>query len=331
MFRSLRASASPRLQDGTPRRAIVLGAVIVCALAGCTQTRRARDDERIPVVLPADGAVRSVHPALSLMPDLARQLVAKALDDSGRFAVASPEEEGFAARLRVSVANARLDAADGPDGTEATVALDLQLAYRPPLSDDDSWLFVETTAVDARGIAAFESAIRAALVQLHERIRERARTDGELVADMHDADPERRRAALDELAGRRHPSAIPELMKLLNEADDTVAAGALTRLLAFDVPGLGRHIIDQAEVRGLAFLLQSIHALGAVGGDEAEAYLYVLESGHTDPRVLAAARFALESLERRGQAARPAVESAVAVEKTEAVENAGLGDVDDAR
>jgi HEAT repeat protein len=65
-------------------------------------------------------------------------------------------------------------------------------------------------------------------------------------------------------------------------------------------------LIEAARGKDATFEREVVFALGEIGGDEAEAYLFTLAQGHDDPIVRASAERALEDLkQKRTMKARP--------------------------
>ena len=131
----------------------------------------------------------------------------------------------------------------------------------------------------------------------------------ELVSDLASPDAGVREAAADVLVDRHETEAIPELVAELKSPDENVrmkAVGELVELKARQAvpslieltnPGM-RGVIDTPR------LLQVIYAIGGGnGGEDAEAYLYTLESGHPEEEVRRAAHEA--SAELRSHRALP--------------------------
>jgi len=79
------------------------------------------------------------------------------------------------------------------------------------------------------------------------------------------------------------------------------AIGGLVELQAREaVPEL----IEISRGKDPGFLRELVYALGAIGGDEAQAYLYTMSQGHDQPAVRDAARQALEEMDRHGRRAQ---------------------------
>ena len=69
-------------------------------------------------------------------------------------------------------------------------------------------------------------------------------------------------------------------------------------------------LIDLSRGKDLGFLREIIYALGALGGEEATAYLYTVAQGHDQPAIQEAAQQALD--ETRGKSASAHVRNVAA-------------------
>lgn len=282
----------------------------VLLLVAC-QRRDGAIDERTPVSLGSNAEwTYATHPSVPLAPDELRDLTRRALEATGRMAAVSPapgEDSALSAHVLVRLLGA--DVLSEPTlepGHAPVVAVHarLRLEFRPPLSDESQTVVV-VAGGNARGTAssaarsAVETALGRALEQVVAVVQGRTKSDDELVADLAGADTARAQTALEQLASRRHLAAFVPLVQQLRADDADGALRALGSLVVLEDPRGVRPIIEEAERRDLAFLLQAVYALGSLGGEEAEAYLFTVDSGHPDARVRSAAGEALEIARRR--------------------------------
>jgi hypothetical protein len=110
-----------------------------------------------------------------------------------------------------------------------------------------------------------------------------------------------REAALHALVERRHPGALPPLLAALEKPgagplEVRRAVGALVRL--GDVRAVPA-LIARVPRGDPGFLTELVWALGALGGAEAEAYLFTVAQGHDSAPVREAARQALTEAQAR--------------------------------
>ncbi|MEO1334478.1 MAG: TIR domain-containing protein, partial [Myxococcota bacterium] len=134
------------------------------------------------------------------------------------------------------------------------------------------------------------------------RIRALYRSDDDAVrAAVADDDEMMRVVAINVVAERQLRAAIPTLVERVRDEKESGvvvvrAVGALVSLQATEATAA---IIDTARRQSRAYLVPLLYALGQLGGRQAQAYLFTVQSGHPDPAVKAAATRALEELERR--------------------------------
>lgn len=120
-------------------------------------------------------------------------------------------------------------------------------------------------------------------------------------------DPERAPDhGLERLVIRRDPAAFEPLLRQLHEGETEQSLAALSALVAYDDQRAVQPIIDESERRDFAFFLEALYALGSLGGEQAEAYLETIRSGHADPRARAAAGEALVLAGKRAADVRAA-------------------------
>lgn len=276
------------------RQLVSLAAVLLLAPAACS--RRERIDERTWVVLPSDESwTLSTHPAVAVDGAGLRDRLRRALERTGRFRVASERLSERDRRLSAA-ATLALTAVEEHDGEHR---LSVRLGFLPPLEGAERELVVDA---DARGALSGEGlldpALELAVGRLVVRLDLRRLSDEEVVRALHDGGT-LAEAALDELAARRHPAAFAGLVERLTMGDVDRARSALSALVVINDRRAVRPIIEQTRERGPDFLVEALFALGALGGEDAEAFLSLLDGGHYDPRVRRAATEALELSARR--------------------------------
>lgn len=264
--------------------------LIVC-LAACQ--RRDGIDERTFIDLgTGEDWQLATHPAVPLAPAEVEAVVRSVASATGRL-VPLPTQHAsadgaLAARLRIRIA--------GVDASPGALVLRLVMTFRPPLGDEASLV---VRSVSAQGLgspaeaarSALEVAVSRGLDEIGALSQGRAKSDEELTGDLAGADPVRSRAALELLAVRRHPASFLPLVRQLHGDE---ALRALELLVTLDDPRAVRSIVEEADKRDLGFRVEAVHALGSLGGDDAEAYLFALESD-PDARLRAAAAEALAS------------------------------------
>jgi hypothetical protein len=246
-----------------------------------------------------------------------REQVRAALEASGRFAV----REGGPLRIQLDIDRAQRALAPSgvPDPAKpflehevADVAVTLEMtstgaqgdverlvaegAARRPTNADDS---LDPAARHAAFSAALEVALRDAVAALDAQIDARGKTDEALLKDLTAADARVRDYAIRVLADRRSPAAVPQLIARLQDPNAEVARRATGALIAIGDRRAVGPLIEMTRHRHPDDVGPILYAIASLGGAEAEAFLFTLESGAPDAETRRAARGAYEDLIRR--------------------------------
>ncbi len=120
--------------------------------------------------------------------------------------------------------------------------------------------------------------------------------DDELVKGLESTDARTRVFAMKVLADRRNPAAVPALLEQLKSENLDVVRGAIGSLVELKDPRAVPVMIDASHARDNLFQREVVFALGSIGGDEAQAYLFTMAQGHDEPVVRASAQQALDEL-----------------------------------
>ncbi len=272
--------------------------VALCA-ASCSKSSRPWVD-RIEVDAFEGGEV------ISLSKDqLQAQLVAKL--EAAKFVIAAPGQKPPAEvkpwRVKLAAGLAEPDV----EHHTSFVALALEVRHTgesEPFSLDSRQ---RVNAPEGNDIDAMQSAIREALSEaLSKAVRESAALiglegadDGSLVEKLKDADPALGDAAVRLLVRRHHKAALPVLVARLKTDDLDTLRGVIGLLVELRAAEAVNPLIDAAQQRGPVFQREVVFAVGSIGGDDAEAYLDLVASGHEDPLVRASAEQALAELRTR--------------------------------
>jgi hypothetical protein len=201
-----------------------------------------------------------------------------------------------------------------PEREMADVALNLEMTSSGPQGDVDRLLAegearrptnaddtLDPAARHAAFDAALDAAMREAVVALRDQIDARRKTDPQLIADLSSADPRVRDYAIRVLADRRSPAAVPQLIARLQDPNPDVARRAAGALTAVGDRRAVRPLIELTRKRRPEDVGPILYALGSLGGSEAEAFLFTLESGSPDEEIRRAAQGAYADLLRRKQ------------------------------
>ncbi len=245
----------------------------------------------------------------------------RALQRTGRFipvtqsagAVAQagvPEKKG-AWRCRAEIAFTRESDEPLPDGgtalRRAETGVGLQLTQPDSevgqLRADATGMRLFDPAASPARVKAFRAALDAALdeaaAQLLVLIDAAGKSDEALIADLKSPDGGIRDAAVRQLADRNNPAAVPSLIERLNDPDRQVVLRAMGALEELHDQRAVRPLIDLTERQDPAFVAQILYVIGAIGGTDAEAFLYTLQNGSPDAQVRVAAGEAAAELRRR--------------------------------
>jgi len=273
-----------------------MAALLALALTGtgCRDRKAQVFVERVEV--DAEGLER---PPGALKPDEAKKIFEQALKADGRYVMVgaeAPVAEGETrARLRAElfveppseVLPRRLlgmlavqwRSPDGPDRFEVDAMATLPEDPDPGLMRD------------------FAAKLSRELLQQGVLILEALRKpDLVLVKDLNSKDTAVRDAAAQVLVERQRPEVIPELERLLASDDPAKIRRAMGGLVELKARGAVPALIDLARGKDLGFLREVIYALGSIGGEEAEAYLFTVSQGHDQPLIREAADEALAEL-----------------------------------
>jgi hypothetical protein len=256
-------------------------------------------------------------PEIGASSEALRKDVAAALEASGRFAV----REGGPVRIQLEIDRAQRTlappAAFDPskpvvEHEVADVAVSLEMtstgekgeierlvaegSARKPTNADDS---LDPAARHAAFDAALDGALRDAVAALGAQIDARHKTEAALLKDLNAADPRVRDYAIRVLADRRSPAAVPQLIARLQDANPEVARRAAGALIAIGDRRAVTPLIEMTRHRRVEDVGPILYAIASLGGSEAEAFLFTLESGAPDEETRRAARGAYEDLIRR--------------------------------
>ena len=101
------------------------------------------------------------------------------------------------------------------------------------------------------------------------------------------------------MADHRLAAAVPALLELLKSDDAIARDGAIGALVALRDPRAVKPLTELGQFNDLDMMRRVIDAIGAIGGDEARAYLEMVADGHDVPGVRALAKDALRRMVRR--------------------------------
>lgn len=170
-------------------------------------------------------------------------------------------------------------------------------ARRPTNADDT----LDPAARHAAFDAALDAAMHEAVVALKDQIDARHKTEEQLLGDLSSTDARVRDYAIRVLADRRSPAAVPALIARLSDPNPDVSRRAAGALIAIGDRRAVTPLIEMTRKRRPEDVGPILYAIASLGGPEAEAYLFTLESGSPDEEIRRAAQGAYADLVRRKQ------------------------------
>ena len=242
-------------------------------------------------------------PEIAESADNLRKEVRAALEASGRFRV----REGGPVRIQLEIDRAQRTLAPPPafdpgkplvEHEVADVAVTLEMTSTGAKFEVER-LVADPGARHAAFDAALDAALRDAVAALDQQIQARDKTEEALLKDLTDPDARIRDYAIRVLADRRSPAAVPHLIARLQDPNPEVARRAAGALIAIGDRRAVTPLIDMTRHRRPEDAGPILYAIASLGGPEAEAFLFTLESGAPDEETRRAAKGAYDDLVRR--------------------------------
>jgi len=125
--------------------------------------------------------------------------------------------------------------------------------------------------------------------------------DEVLVKALESTDVRTRTWAMKVLADRKNPAAVPPLLEQLKSEDLDEVRAAIGALVELKDQRAVPAMIDASHARDNLFQREVVFALSAIGGEEAEAYLFTMAQGHDEPVIRASAQQALDELNAKSK------------------------------
>jgi hypothetical protein len=218
----------------------------------------------------------------------------------------APPDDQHGWRLKLAVALTEPDA-EAEQGPEVTVVLDLHQEGEPGGFEVRAH---QPRAAAGRDVEAVQASAREALdAALGRVVREgralielQAAREEVLVARLSQSDEATRDAAVRLLVERKSLKALPALLDRLKTDDLSALRAAMGLLVELRAPQAVNPLIEATKQRGPVVQREVVFAVGAIGGEDAEAYLDLVASGHDDALVRASAEQALKELRSRRSA-----------------------------
>ncbi len=192
--------------------------------------------------------------------------------------------------------------------TQRSAGLSIGLSQIRPAGERHLLREVVTRDMPIEWAALVREGVRHGMERLEAKRRLWRGTDEALLAALGGEDTHLKRTAIAVAAERKLKLAVPLLTEIVRSGESEVEIlEAIGALVSIGDPSSSSVLIDAGRRRPPGYLLPIIYGLGQLGGREAEAYLFTVQSGHPEPELRKAAQEALETLERaknRSQGAR---------------------------
>lgn len=212
------------------------------------------------------------------------------------------------ARLKADIGLEKADAAaDKPARLRAAVALSMSWIVEdeeiaPWATSECDGEVPPAAQLPAAAASLVECALADAARSLVEKQGVRRGDVPGVLRALDSPDPSLRQVAFAAVADRQLRGAVPRLLELLASKDELIRDGAIGALVALREPRAIKPLTELAQFRDLDMMRRVIDAIGAIGGDDARAYLEMVASGHDVPAVRELAQGALDRLNRRSRA-----------------------------
>ncbi len=240
----------------------------------------------------------ATHPTLSWSGARLRSAVRDALQLSGRFGAVEGAPWGPAGRVLFHVD----DVQHSKDSVELSVRIELEFE-EPSLIRRERLTVLALGRAAGAPEAAEAAAVHEAIAQAVDGVvasLDAGRQSAESLREqLSSGAPSAAQRALEELTLRRDRSAFEPIAAAFRGASDAEARVLLAKLVALGDRRAVRVLIDEVPRRDAEFLFETFHALGALGGDEAEAYLFSFGAADPEARLQEAAVEALARIEQR--------------------------------
>ncbi len=321
----IRLSFTPLLRSPRLFQASVFVGVLAL-VCSCSSKSGPRLIDRIEVT----GATIADNAVLGMSEGQIHTLLTEKLQKSGHFKVITAEEKVRAdvvpLRASLELAFTREAQKQGREGTYAEVGASFTLRRKAAegLSRYEvvglGEVKLTSDGLDHRQHAvrkALETALDQIVASAHLQLEAVEKKDAELVKDLASQDPRVREFAVRVLSDRRNPAVAQPLLDRLRSEDVDEVRRAIGGLVELREPKAVPVLIDLTRGKEPSFMREVVYALGAIGGEEAEAYLYTVAQGHDQPAIREAATQALEELKtrRRGDVRDARSESTAPAEK----------------
>src|SRR5262249_26294256 len=240
-----------------------------------------------------------------------REQLLEKLRANGHFDIAQPDQHNFReapARLQLELSfvrqvrpegSAHFDAEAGAVLVIRRTVGDVRSSYE---LDSIGRARISGESLDEKQVAArraLGSALDELVTSAALQLAALDKRDSDLGKDLRSRDVRVRQCAIRVLADRKNPAVEPALLEELKSCEIDSVRRAISGLVELKDARAVPALIDLGRGQDLNFLREIVFALGAIGGEEAEAYLYTVAQGHDDPEIRESAQQALRELRAR--------------------------------
>lgn len=287
----------------------------VVLLAVCSSIACSRSPKHALERVDISGPTVTDNAILGMTEDEVQALLEQKLQSNGHFVLPKPDEKAPAGATRVSLelTFTREAQKEGRAGTWAEVGATAILKRK--LNDESRKYEVvglgeipeNGESADARS-KAMKSALSSALEQIVASadllLAAQDKSDKDLEKDLKASDSRVKEFAIRTLAERGNPVVVDALLERLHGSDPEEIHRSIGALVEMHEKRAVPALIDLAKNRDPAFMREIVFALGTIGGDDAEAYLFTVAQGSDQPEVQAAAEEAMKELREKKEAAQ---------------------------
>ncbi len=223
-----------------------------------------------------------------------------------RFVVVPDGESGPDRALRLKLSLSAPVSDEEQEQNVAEVGAELQLRFKGDPASRALYASARrtlaTTGLEERR-EAYQAAAKSALEKLAQDTYALAsaevQTDEDLVKALDSRSLAEKHAAIRVLAERKNRAAVAPLLEQLKLDDPDLVRQAIGGLVEIGDPKAVPGLIEASRAKDDVFQREIVFALGSLGGEDAEAYLFTVAQGTENPVLRGSAEQALKELKAR--------------------------------
>lgn len=280
-------------------------AALVAQVVGPACQRQAASG--VPVVIfGIDDQASAATEGVSFDRKQVRRMLERAIEASPRLKLVEGESErAYKAELTIGLASERESTDPDEKGVYRAVQVDLSMSRWSKGHVEQRLAALGKAFVvqdpkrsgSQRGFdKVLEKSISRAVELVGLQIAARGMSTAELLALLKSDDEDKRLYTLRSLRDRHEPELLPRVIEMLDDPDADVALEAVGVLVKEKYRKAAVALIRISRRRDRIFLLQTITALGEIGGPVARGFLFTLAAGHDSAEIRRRAKEALHHL-----------------------------------